>query len=69
VKQTFHSIQALRGLAASLVVVAHTFEHPSRGDPNALPEAPGAVAVLRSRDGPADGERLAALVKLGWTLN
>jgi exopolysaccharide production protein ExoZ len=36
VKQTFHSIQALRGLAASLVVVAHIFEHPSRGDPDAL---------------------------------
>jgi peptidoglycan/LPS O-acetylase OafA/YrhL len=35
-KQTFHSIQALRGLAASLVVIAHIFEHPSRGDPNAL---------------------------------
>jgi peptidoglycan/LPS O-acetylase OafA/YrhL len=35
-KQTFHSIQALRGLAASLVVIAHIFEHPSRGDANAL---------------------------------
>lgn len=35
-KQTFYSIQALRGLAASLVVIAHIFEHPSRGDPNAL---------------------------------
>jgi exopolysaccharide production protein ExoZ len=35
-KQTFHSIQALRGLAASLVVIAHIFEHPMHGDPNAL---------------------------------
>jgi peptidoglycan/LPS O-acetylase OafA/YrhL len=35
-KQTFYSIQALRGLAASLVVIAHIFEHPSRGDPDAL---------------------------------
>ena len=35
-KQTFYSIQALRGLAASLVVIAHIFEHPSRGDANAL---------------------------------
>ena len=35
-KQTFYSIQALRGLAASLVVIAHIFEHPSHGDPNAM---------------------------------
>jgi exopolysaccharide production protein ExoZ len=35
-RQIFYSIQALRGLAASLVVIAHIFEHPSRGDPNAL---------------------------------
>lgn len=35
-KQTFYSIQALRGLAAALVVIAHIFEHPTRGDPNAL---------------------------------
>jgi exopolysaccharide production protein ExoZ len=35
-KQTFYSIQALRGLAAGLVVIAHIFEHPARGDPNAL---------------------------------
>ena len=35
-KRTFYSIQALRGLAASLVVIAHIFEHPSRGNPNAL---------------------------------
>jgi len=35
-KQTFYSIQALRGLAASLVVIAHIFEHPLRGAPDAL---------------------------------
>lgn len=35
-KQTFYSIQALRGLAASLVVIAHIFEHPMHGDPNGL---------------------------------
>jgi peptidoglycan/LPS O-acetylase OafA/YrhL len=35
-RRTFHSIQALRGLAASLVVIAHIFEHPSRGNPDAL---------------------------------
>jgi peptidoglycan/LPS O-acetylase OafA/YrhL len=35
-RQTFYSIQALRGLAAGLVVVAHIFEHPVRGDPSGL---------------------------------
>jgi peptidoglycan/LPS O-acetylase OafA/YrhL len=35
-KQTFSSIQALRGLAAALVVIAHIIEHPLHGAPNAV---------------------------------